>query len=1206
MSENPFVDPGPSHLNQTASSLSTSPLGGPNNLGPRPNPTNQRSGLLVIGLIVASLFIVCSGFAGLSFVAFRSIANQGVVTELPERESVFEDDASAFNEALRVAKLQVEQGSVDPDSNWDPSVLDFVNAALENEAEDEIPFHSGMFVEAVAKSPWGDNEIGMIERLQIASWIKQYAPLPPRHADYWRVLNVTVRDDQPLAEVDILFYSYSDQATSARWFLVYDEVGDWSAQSIHEPDRWRVYDHAMLEEGRRISDEYAAYARGDIMFADGYESTLLKMNTASELWADGKVDDARKRLRECERASMLPSDRDLAMLKLSYVYYQQEENTEAIRVLASIKNPDAIWGVWPMVALCQTSLGNHDKAIEALKRAQTQSPQHPNHDWLKAEIFAQQDRDDESADARANALKMMARDTGQLTVLADYERVKDIPAMIYAARSAASQNDDQVWERFADNAYYHPDLASASIDAVKALESVPIGMVELLAANAAWARDDHDAAAASYLKVNEIAESELWRRSSKRDWFHVRIGQENYDAILAESKDLDDTLRMLMDYVLEDITISKPANLITAFANRPDVSELPVAQGLIGLAHMLLNENEAAAAKLGFFHEWLEEPEQASDDDISWWNGTVKELLAAAIQETGQTDLVVRRFGDDPYLSIQIGRWMIDNATDAELRSFADRYADGDAMMQLQSLRVKAHLAQRSDDRDTSIKLHQEVVSKADEIAESNDDFYSYFASNERNQYFASLRLLPADLTASNSGDEIAGDLGLRQSMITESERFSDWQLAEAWLADVQRDSSMDVASLANLFTSAVEIHAEAGRWDEAIALCERGLKIAENRQSDSNNNDLSSLQNARILALLAAERFDDARQLLAQSSEPVGYASIDVPAELLADLAEGNLSVLPEHFATEKPDEVANWLISAPRRRLFELQSNNPHFDTLLEAYPMTIGYHGAQQTLRIVVNANLTKLQWHEWGTKNLQSAFSQSLGESVQVRELDNFADKSGWSLTTQSGDSFVVGVSRIAASASDLRGVIDQRAGEYDRESNTIRFDVVTLSVLDYEPLAKQRLFDCVAALTNATQSVVCVAWNDNSRIWIGDNLAERLRWQNKVERDDERLAASIYGYRVDEDGEMIDETESDHHWRQLAGSQANLPVTVQHYCESNVELLPATLIGYDDVSDSFAVRLDQDSAISRYLKADKRCLVQASNLLAKQEAGTPVP
>jgi tetratricopeptide (TPR) repeat protein len=1132
--------------------------------------------LIVLAIIAGLTMVICCGFVGLGIVAMRSYTHPADTVELTDREDTFSDDSKAFLASIREANTSDVVIRIPVDNSIDQFIDEIVEKI---DRGDEIPFNVDMFIEAVDSSQYYRGSMSMLDRLTIAAWIRADAPIPETTDEYHRIIGFR-RVGERLAEVDLLFYSEDNQPTSARWFLVRAENGTLGD--------WQVYDHACIEEGRRKSDEYASYLRGDESIADGYDQAIIDAYEISVNWNHENAKDSITELRKYESIPMLRDDRDVALLHLSYIYVQNGEEGEAIRVLKKVRQPERMWGVWPMLAQCHANLDNLDDAIEAIDKADQQAPGHPRNLWLRAVIEDRMKREQEAADLDAAALRWMPQDTSLFRSVAFNHRAKDIPVLTAAAQyTLAQRRSASAWLALVDATAANQDFASVVLQSLESDDDSPAGLKALIAGSVAWADEDFAVANKLFLVARDEAIDEEMKQFARSQHQQCRLGENEIAMLLSETDDVNSALLAMLSLAYGEEFDVESTRLIGELGSDEKVANHPLASALLAWAFAKRGEYEIALEKLDRFHQQRTPSDAPILNDDDWWiDDFVDTIVTDCLLSLDRSDEAVKRFSDDLWRLEQISDWMINRRSTKMAKAFVDHHHDDSRdEMRLQVLRLKAMLETSSGNLQESNRLHSEAVAIGKRLSEREENDWSNALVHGHVRDMVLLKASPTSVP-SPSGQ-------FYQLMISESGLIEDGDQVHAWADAAMMSTDVDAENRLNIAKSLGDYELTKGNFSRAIA----AFQVAN--QSDGSEYLKKNLNDAQILCQLAAGDFDEARTALRDLNESVGYSSIDLSPLAIADLAAWDVTSLRSRFDGMEPSQVASWLVESPRRRFFEQHQGQPGFDELLEDYPMPIGYHQPQQQGQLFFSSNQTPACTGE----SIAAACTAVLGAPASAKVLKHADSDTTWVVTTAADDRVLVSIATnlLSAATSDLLGIAaspEERSPDGKRSRTS-----AAIAILDYQPDARKRLFDVARSLAAWPEfnrdANHCIAFSQHGRVWNllhdkNKSLADQLKWNDRVPVN----FGTLDDYLFSESDAESDSTgmKKIQHWDRLLKTATNPPaVVIVHNCGEVSERLPADLLSVSEDTGEVRVRLKASSGLSSYLRDGNTAVCQAFNL-----------
>ncbi|TWU51338.1 tetratricopeptide repeat protein [Rubripirellula reticaptiva] len=1142
----------------------------------QPSGSNKTIGLILGGLTLLGI-LFCGGVAVIAYFAVQGAAGSTGLVAVPPRPTklseAFQVDANNFERSLVRRFGESQQSEIDSDSvpHFDSSVAAFVNECVEaNRVGDTIPMNREMFLDAVQASPCGNSEFGLIDRMAIRSWLDQYEPAPDKFDTHVQIIDVhvdsgTLPGDPKLAQVSLIFYSEESQADAQQWFL------------INAGDKWEIYDWQSLDFGRRTSDEYAAYNAGDPATSDGYDSAIDQAVDAQRLWNEGQQELAIAKLRQCEAIPMLAEDRSIAMLRIAYIWMSFDEYGEAIRPLTAIKNPDQMWGVWPVLSVCYLNTGEKERALKAALKSQAQSANHPRTHWLLATVYEAFDRDDESADEAVIALQGCPLDQTLVNMVTNNRRTEDVPALV----SAVAQIGMPAWIQLADSAAYGMEWSKAVLDFVESGNGIETdaAIVALLRANEAWSRQDYDAAAENFILARDKTSDDQLRRVAVQDHADARIERDRYLSLFTESDDVEGTIRTLCHWVFQDEFYGDVQSLLTAFETH-EMDEIlsanPNAQpweiGVRGWCRHELDEHDLALPDLTEFVDWLSSEAITAnestngDSDPQWLIDSSNETLTETMLSLGKYRDVVERFPNHAgYQSMLVNDLMVQGKESVVAFLDATQTAT-DPVIKLTRTRLEAFLSVCKGDVSTADSLHRKAISIVDQADPENEHSLRLILNRQRAIDSVINRALPSEIEMA----EIDLPLVIFHA-VEEAARLNDSKTMRAWAQRVEAVDSDNVDHVM-IKTRFAELRFAGGQYGETVELLsESQLNGSEgywsNRQRELRKQALLELGKSDVLLseLFSKPLSDDGLA----PPKPSLHGDGALAVQALALVAKGDFEKLDSIFSTVDKDEVGNWLSIPSQRRWLVRHADDPSIKALLQKHPMSIGYLAPESLGQIWTTANRSMTK------DDIESLLESEMGEIFEVVpvSLANEAkESSAWTASSASGQRILIG-----SSIQTARGT---RLPIRKRDEFSQPLLRISIAILDQLPNANRRLFEIASAL--ASDDAIAFTWVDESLTWFGPDLPSKIRWEDRVPIHAETTPTSIDTAENDED--MNSDPRSPQEWTSdLKSSQTPLLVQVTLECGEIIESLPATLIRVEADQYGLIVESMSDSKIEPLFK-----------------------
>ncbi len=1123
---------------------------------PPPNRSGGKGLLIVLSVVGVGLLGLCCGVGGLVYYAVQQVGTGQRVAELPVRSESFTSDAEQFNASLK----QLADSPTD-----EAEINTFIASCVQRSTDGlPLPFSQTMFIEAVGKSPFGKGSISFADRLMVRQWLTESQPDPDIET-LFRILAIHHQPNSPLAAVDLLSYSSENQAESYQWFLV------------KEAGRWMLYDWQRLEYGRRMSDEYAGYLRGSAPVADGYDKLMARMVELDTQWKSGDTEAAEAGLLDAEKTPMLRWDMPVAKLRMGYLWLSWGQNEQALRVLKTIQDPNQLWGVWPVQALAEINLGNHEAALELAQKAARQSPDHPNVHWLFSEVYAGLGRSDAAADAALRAVTICPKDTMLFSTAVRFNRPGDVPALL---NLLAHSPDSNGWSQVLRQATYSTPWGEALVAALPQIDSAPLGAQQIAAGNLAWSEEDFDAAAKHFLAAGKVAELPYLQEMARSDYMSARLEQERYGELFDESEDLDATLRELVVWAFDDDLYAEPEKLLDAIKQRPQLNTNLWTPALRGWAHTGLEQPDAALSEFTTFADRLaSEPEKLSEDD-QWIISSTDYFITDSLLQLQRPAEVVRRYPSDvvrheqitAYLLRQYDRTLIDE----HLMFLAGNRDTEQAVpsLELQQLQLQAELALRDGDVEPCDARHQQAIRQSWVAYDSNQAYYRNAITRRRMRDLIWNQQFNAAVDLGAADGNVADDQALRWQQLTQAAQVA-YELKDPVSLNMTRKRAVNVAieaadSLAEIQANQGELLLELGQASAAVGLLQ---------QSFANlGEDASWVRRTRektvVSAMLRAGQYDQAAAWLAENSDSEPSA---VAPPAIAALAQGDATRLADLLAAaerSEPGSAGDWLSDSRYEMWLRQYAAEPWMIDLLRQYPVQVGYHltAAEGVLLLNKDAAVSADSLRQWLRK--------ALGQPIDLRGFESDVKISGlqtWLAESSNGQRILLHLYPVDCQTAGLD------ADSAIRLQTTER--ALRITIADDQPHAMRRLFAVAEQASQQTDGVGF--WLPESRLlWAQPNLATSLAWDDRVP-----VSRSVYDNpmltleTLDEEDSAVEEYIGLESWKQrLEEAGGKLEVRMSVSVGSSSEALIVELKSVDAENYEVLVQPKTDSVLVPWIKA----------------------
>ncbi|MDG2222717.1 MAG: hypothetical protein P8L85_15160 [Rubripirellula sp.] len=1122
-----------------------------------PTPTQRTRWPFILAVMLGFGLLFCGGIVMLGYIAIQKAAGVRPVVDLPDQMPSRSDDRDQFNASLTDF---VTNPTADPCVA--PEVCEFVETSIGQLRNNEtIPFSREMFLGVVAASPIGEGKIGLAERLTINTWLTEYEPIPTIEQPNHRILNIHLNGTGDLATVDMLIYSSDSQAQSVQWYLV------------QENDAWKMYDWQRLEYGRRMSDEYAGYAAADTPNAEGYDRTMQQLAEAKNLWLNGERTLAEAKLRKCESTPMLAADRPVALLRTAYTWMGVGEDEEAIRILKNIPNPDQSWGVWPSMAACFLNTGQQEEGLQAALKAQTQSPDHPNVQWLLSQLkteSTESNESTESADRLATALQFCPHDATYLAAVVANNRPEDIPLIIDCI--LLSDNSSE-WSQLLDSAARSTAWGKELLTISQKRADLPPSFGSLVKANIAWSKADYDDAAELFLKARDEAKAAMLRDIAIQDHFSARLENGRIAELFREVTPLEDVLAQLTQQALDENLDIAPEEILAAL-EQVDTENSNWASGLRGHANYQLRRYELALPDLDRFSRWITTQSETSEDDedpSSWIVEAAASQLTEVLIELDQPMDVLKRWPSDLNRHHHWGTLLLQRNNDDKRRNvlaaFEDTLPDS---IDVQRSRFLALDARLRGDANTCDQHHRDALEKWKTL--NSDEFafrvQALISDRARDAVWNRFTGPPLDQQATAEQPPLSESFFMAAAR--EANALKDEQTIRHWIDYAAKQGIKTGDTNAVMQNHSGDLLLETGNYEEAAKAYLAAIE--QEQDKDTWRSDQRRLN--YIDSMIKAEKMDELLAWLSTQGESTAWDRATV------ELATGNGENLIDLLADQPKEEVTRWLQRAQQRRSLERYTNEAWIDTLLNEYPIYLSYLFGQ------ASGDLVMLQKQLPATEQMQRWVQQAVGSDTEPIKISLRDDQQhAWVANLENGQRYLVAFELMQYESSSLPESIRLQLAD-----SVLR---ISLHVIDHQPQATRRLFAAVARIAN--EDAVAFQWNDRGLLWAGEKLADQLKWQNRVP-----VQPSLGEYRLLSDSDFSESNEVDLSLTQWADalqatSDKTLPIVTRQSLGSITEKRPAQLTNVNLDEYFVQVQMEADSQLDPLAKSGRQFRCNAGNV-----------
>ncbi|GAA5510346.1 tetratricopeptide repeat protein [Novipirellula caenicola] len=1154
---------------------------------PDPASPSTKRVLIIVAIIMAAMALFCAGLGTIAYVAMQRMARPATEVELAAREDAFQQDAVDFNRSL---DRLLDEKQTQSTSSIDPAIEDFVNASnarLEN--GDDVPFSLTMFIEAVAMSNESGGSLSIIDRLALRNWLTQFQPNPDAISGEVRILDVRIDSTGKLAVVDLMGYSDDDQVESLQWFLVY------------ENGKWKFYDWQRLEFGRRLSDEYASYLHGDPPLDEGYDNALAELSEAEIAWYDDDLERAKQIIRKAEMMPMLPQDRPVLRLQAAYTWMRLEQYDEAVRVLKSIESPNSMWGVWPSLAVCYYNLAEYDLALQAVNQAQKQSPNHPNGFWIGSLIYDELDQNEKASVAAIQALRVCPLDSVIFYNAIAQARPQDVAKII----DIIAEHDEQYqWTQLLSQTFRKSsELPQAIVDELKGRSDVPSGLLEIALGNLAWSHDQLDAAAAHFLAGKKNAESDYLKTIATENHLDVRLENDDFDQLFAESPPDDDLLRSLVLRAYDDSLYCDLDKLLSALKSDSPLSHNGWHTALSAWANYTNGDYEQAVTSFDAFLAWRNsvdsqptnesqntEPWEATDeldeatedelDDDSWLDDVTADYLVDSLLELNRPLEILQRWPDDAAKHNRVGSFLLlrtnSALVDRFLESTATTHSDS---VRLQRLRIQAAEATANKEAEQSMTYHRQAIDLGSSVYEADE---SYFVNELIRQFASDLvyaHAVPADTTLDDLDFEDTIDLDvLTSAAIRESIRIADDNELAAWLQRAEQLPQHSDNLDPGLQSEIGDYYLSINRLQDAIDAYQRSVE-----HSGDDSWSLPQRIEDAVAAMVRAGQVDEAKQWIAANPIP----DSEVADQAVVDIANGDFASLQSHLDAAVKSSATGWLQRRSSTIGLNRDVDSPELADLIRQYPLRIPY--------ILVDSagELLRERDASFEPQPLADALESVLGESFTFESVkhenrrDKNADTQAWLFQSTAGQRILISWRERQYQTDNLPG------GLGDSLSTPVM--ATKIAILDEQANSLLRLFSIASEL--AGQDAKAFRWSGGDEIWSGPKLQQQLAWTDRVPVQHAVKAPPLREAPSTDDDEHseyefigIDEWEQ--HLKDAGGT---FTATLDLYANGVRESIPCTINQIDADEYDIYISVARDSVLVPFIKTGFTYTCGPSNL-----------
>lgn len=1102
----------------------------------QPASTSPVTIILIVLAVLFFVFLGCVGFIGTA--TYQHVRPAPKVT-LPSRETGQANVAAEFRNSVKVAfENKVDSDGVQPSPD---AITDAVQRTLSAAREgSRLPLNVPMFIESVMRSPFAE-DIGFADQLMLRNSLNLYPPELLQSA-YAEILAIHRDPSNPqLATVDLLLYADEQHATSNRWYLV--EVND----------RWELYDWLNLEFALRASDEWALFYAED---AQGTSRVLSLIERAESLYYDNDEEDAYATLRRAESVSVHPAAAAYAKLQIAYTWMDLGDYAEAKRVLLAIDHPDSCLGVWISLADCGVMLGEYEEGIRYAEKALAQCERHPNSLSTLSALYSSLEREQDSADALADSLRLLPADSNTFYEVWNNGRIKDLPALL-ASLTATDEDGDYRWLLLVTGVSHDPDWGDAVLKRLQARDDVPKGIIELTQGELAAASEDLDGAARWCLKAIQQATSEDIRERARSDHRDYRLRDGSVKELFAESQNARETLINLLDDASEYGLEGDYLQIAQVIETDERLSPFPIRFAAAGYLYSEEGDNEKAAER---FERFLQTSPTLSEDEI-WIEELAESRMAVSWLESGKIDRFLQRWANDESRVEQaLGYCTADpwgpNAEAILISS--DKSSTHEWIAEVVRAERGIVESQTSDVGygDLSDQRRKWLERYANCIVTSKASFEE--STSIRQSLAASLAGLLVETGLPSTSVTVEDDIrptfvdaGIRLACdIAGAEQFRDWSNR------IDEIPAEDSYLVDRCWQSVGKYHQRRGAYERAIDAYEKG-RIAAREDADDYNVELATKEIADCYFALGDA--DNAISSLRELVDP----DFELLPECERRLVAGDVAGLIDELRKQDESAALRWLTNHDVRwRLWQVPDCHLVAQAFSSFTPKPIW---VQDSAALIFPIDKT------FETGRIEQAARAALEGETHVRDLG----MGGWMINGgKCGRILLVEeLERFDTSILPKR-----LAKELDAETKTLN-----VYLMDADPKPAERLFRMLSQL--ADSDAIAASWS--SYTWHGEDLQEQLAWNGHVplnHRTVHEWLEPLYATTVVDAGDDEPTEAPAKEWSEridAAGNQLNVQIATCYLWNEN---LPAEATAIDANTLRITVVPGKDSAIHPMIRA----------------------
>ena len=271
---------------------------------------------------------------------------------------------------------------------------------------------------------------------------------------------------------------------------------------------------------------------------------------------------------------------------------------------------------------------------------------------------------------------------------------------------------------------------------------------------------------------------------------------------------------------------------------------------------------------------------------------------------------------------------------------------------------------------------------------------------------------------------------------------------------------------------------------------------------------------------------------------------------------------------------DVLRWLSDSDQRDWLQQHADKAWLRELIMKYPLPLRFQRAKSSGELLLRGDAAV------DPQRISQLMADALDEPFELQLVAGSEEAEGsaaYAATSPGGQRLIVGWSTVQY---ETDGLPDELASQLDGPLQRL-----TIAILDDQRRATKRLFGLAAAA--AESDAIAFSWHDNTIIWFGSDLQQRLQWQDRVPASPEVLHSPLIGKaKADDDDEPETAAMAIEQWQRLwdQSGERSLSIDVAQSTRGCSELIPCRLERIDVDNFRLKIRPTADSKIDPLIKA----------------------